>query len=124
MFRTLLAALRASLRSRRDLALENLALRQQLALLARTRRRPRARRHDRIFWLILRQVWARWREPIRVFTPATVLRWHWSTFSWIWTARSQRRGGRPRIQRRVVALIREIAGANPTWGAPRIHGEL
>ncbi len=42
--RLILAAVRSALRSRRDLALENLALRHQLAVLARSSRRPRLRR--------------------------------------------------------------------------------
>ena len=32
--------------------------------------------------------------------------------------------GRPRIPRAVQVLIRQMCHANPTWGAPRIHGEL
>ena len=46
---TLLGALRAALRTRTDLALENLALRQQLALLGRRSKRPRFGRLDRAF---------------------------------------------------------------------------
>ena len=49
----LLGALRAALRTRTDLALENLALRQQLALLSRRSKRPRFGRLDRAFWLWL-----------------------------------------------------------------------
>ena len=40
-----------------------------------------------------------------------------------WKSRP-RRVGRPKIQREVVELIRAMRDANPTWGAPRIHGEL
>src|SRR5207244_3611594 len=32
--------------------------------------------------------------------------------------------GRPRIDQQIRALAREMATANPLWGAPRIHGEL
>src|SRR4029434_8625471 len=32
--------------------------------------------------------------------------------------------GRPPIGPQVRALVREMATANPLWGAPRIHGEL
>jgi len=48
-----IGALRSALRTRADLALENLALRQQLANLRRTSGRPRLRRIDRAFWLAL-----------------------------------------------------------------------
>src|SRR5271170_710365 len=49
-------------RSRRDLLLENLALRQQLAVLKRRHSRPRLAATDRLFWVILRRFWSRWRH--------------------------------------------------------------
>ena len=33
-------------------------------------------------------------------------------------------GGRPKTTAEVRALIRRLAEENPTWGAPKIHGEL
>ena len=33
-------------------------------------------------------------------------------------------GGRPRIERDLRVLIRQMSMENPLWGAPRIHGEL
>jgi len=54
----LLGALRASLRTRTDLAFENLALRQQLVLLRRSKR-PQFGRLDRLFWVWLSDQWAR-----------------------------------------------------------------
>jgi hypothetical protein len=53
----------------RQLALENLALRQQLAVHKRTVARPRLRTADRLFWVGLTKVWARWRQSL-VFTGA------------------------------------------------------
>ena len=41
--------LRSAVRSRCDVALENLALRQQLVVLTRSSRRPRLTRADRLF---------------------------------------------------------------------------
>ena len=58
----LLGGLRAALGARTDLVLENLALRQQLALLRRRSKRPRFGPLDRLFWIWLSQRWARWRE--------------------------------------------------------------
>ncbi len=57
--------------------------------------------------------------------PATVLAWPRNRFRDHW-ARLSRRGrpGRPAISREVRELIREISGANPRWGSPRILGEL
>jgi transposase InsO family protein len=109
--------------TRRDLVLENLALRQQLALCV-ARSRPRARRRDRMFWLLLRWFWSRWREPLHIVSPDTVVSWHRSWFRWVWRRHSAKRVGRPGTPAHVVKLIQEMALANPLWGAPRIHGEL
>src|SRR5712692_11192869 len=65
----LLGALRASLRTRTDFALENLALRQQLVLLRRRSKRPQFRRLDRLFWVWLSHQWAGWREALHVVRP-------------------------------------------------------
>jgi hypothetical protein len=56
--------------------------------------------------------------------PDTVVRWHRGAFRRFWTWRSRRAPGRPPIDRRTRDLVREMALANPLWGAPRIHGEL
>jgi hypothetical protein len=50
--------IRAVLRERRDLALENLALRQQLGVLKRRKRVPRLKKGDRLFWVVLSRIWA------------------------------------------------------------------
>ena len=48
----------AALRERRDLVLENLALRQQLGVLKRRKGVPRLKRQDRLFWVVLSRIWA------------------------------------------------------------------
>ena len=108
----------------RTLALENLALRQQLALYRRTRPKPIMRWPDRLFWIGLRATWGDWKSALVVIRPATVDAWHRRGFSWYWTRRSRPRGGRPQVGADVRRLVREMALANPLWGAPRIHGEL
>jgi putative transposase len=109
----------------RQLALENLALRQQLAVYKRTATRPTLRRTDRLFWVWLARVWAGWRQPLVIVTPDTVLRWQRRRFREHWTTLSGRaRVGRPPINAEISALVRTMAATNPLWGAPRIHGEL
>src|SRR5918995_6483635 len=109
----------------RQLALENLALRQQLAVYKRSLPRPRLRPTDRLFWAGLARVWSGWRQALVIVTPDTVLRWQRRRFREYWTQLSGRPiGGRPCVDAEIVALIRKIAAANPLWGAPRIHGEL
>src|SRR5436309_2491689 len=109
----------------RQLALENLALRQQLAVYKRTAKRPKLRRGDRLFWVCLSRAWAGWRATLVIVAPDTVLRWQRRRFRLHWTTLSGRpTGGRPPVNREVRALVSRMAAANPLWGAPRIHGEL
>jgi hypothetical protein len=110
---------------RSELALENLALRQQLVVLSRTHRRPRLRRSDRAFWLLLSRSWSDWKETLVIVQPETVLRWHRRRFGCNWTRLSRRsHPGRPGKDRDIRELIRKMAQSNPTWGAPRVHGEI
>ncbi|MGB5312357.1 MAG: integrase core domain-containing protein [Polyangiales bacterium] len=120
----LLAATRSSLRSQRELALENLALRQQLAVLKCTAKRPKLSTVDRAFWVALSRLWPDWQHALILVKPETVIRWHRQGFKLYWTWKSRHRAGRPRIDAEIRTLIRRMARENPTWGAPRIHGEL
>ena len=60
----------------RAVALENLALRQQLAVFKRTTKRPSLRSRDRLFWMALAHLWPDWRTALIVVQPDTVVRWH------------------------------------------------
>ena len=97
----------------RNLALENLALRQQLALYRRTRPKPTMRWPDRLFWIGLRAAWRDWKSALVVVRPATVVAWHRRGFAWYWTRRSRPRGGRPQAGAQIRRLVREMAVANP-----------
>ena len=109
-------------RLRSDLALENLALRQQLAVLRRQRPRPRIRKLDRVFWVILSRSLRDWKETLLIVKPETVLRWHRKRFASYWTRLSrQGRPGRPGTDREIRELIRRMANANLNWGAPRVQ---
>ncbi len=59
----LLQTLFSAMRSRRHLVIENLALRQQLAIVA-GRRHPDIRPSDRVLWILLRRSWSRWAEVL------------------------------------------------------------
>ena len=58
----------------RQIALENLALRQQLAVYKRTANRPTLHRSDRLLWVWLSKLWPAWRQALVIVAPATVLR--------------------------------------------------
>ena len=53
------ATIRSVLRAREDVVLENLALRHQLAVMARSARRPRLEPADRLLWSGLSRLWSR-----------------------------------------------------------------
>jgi putative transposase len=106
-------------------ALENVALRQQLAALKRSVKRPQLRTRDRAFWILLASVWRNWRRALVIVQPDTVVRWHREWLRRRWTARSQpSRPGRPSTAGNLATLVAKMSAANPLWGAPRIHGEL
>jgi len=112
--------------SRQELLLENLALRQQLAALKRRRPKPRLSALDKVFWVMARRFWSDWKQALVLVTPETVVRWHRAGFRlyWAWLSRHQICSGRKRISNELRELIFRMVADNPTWGAPRIHGEL
>jgi putative transposase len=113
-------------RGRRSLLLENLALRQQLVTLKRRNPRPSLGLFDKLFWVIARRVWSAWKQSLLIVTPETVVHWHRTGFCMYWRliSRVRRQVGRKRTPKEVRELIFRMLVENPTWGAPRIHGEL
>ncbi|MDA2925840.1 hypothetical protein MYX78_01175 [Acidobacteria bacterium AH-259-G07] len=105
-------------------ALENLALRQQLAVLQRNSKRPGLAKADRAFWVLLSRTWEGWAGTLTLVKPETVIRWHRKGFKLYWTRKSRTCRGRPAVPPEVQTLIRQISKANLLWGVPRIHGEL
>ena len=78
-----------------------------------------------MFWTILRRAWSGWQEALVIVQPETVVRWHREGFRFYWRWKSRARAlGRPGTDSEARGLIRDMAAANPSWGAPRIHGEL
>jgi putative transposase len=124
LLRGVWCVLRLFLLPRGRLVLENLALRQQLAVLRRSVRRPRLRPWDRVFWVWLSRGWAGWKDALAIVSPATVVAWHRQGFRLYWRWKSQGRPGRPRIDGDLRRLIRRMSLENPLWGAPRIRAEL
>jgi transposase InsO family protein len=121
----LLALVGSLLRSRWALQLQVLALQHQVAVYKRTVRRPRLSPTDRLFWSWLSWLWADWRDVLAFVQPRTVIAWQRTRFRDYWRGLSQQgKPGRPTIAKDVQNLIRTMWQANPTWGAPRIVGEL
>ena len=114
------------LRARRSLLVENLALRQQLVVLKRRHPRPRLNLLDKLFWVTVRRFWSGWQQSLIAVTPETAVRWHRAGFRLYWRLISKvgRPTGRRQTSKEVRELIFRVVIENPTWGAPRIHGEL
>lgn len=73
----------SAFKGQRRLALENLALRQQLSMLARSNKRPRISPFDRLFWAFFSKHVADWRAMLHVLHPDTVVRWHRNGFRYL-----------------------------------------
>ncbi len=106
--------------------LENPALRQELVVVKRRHPSPRLGLRDKMFWVALRRLWSDWKKCFYLVAPETLPRWHSAGFRLYWTilckARKRVRGGK-RISKEIRQLILQMVAENPTWGAPRIHGE-
>jgi Integrase core domain len=125
LFSRILRALLSMLAARASREAEIFVLRQQLLVL--TRKSParfRLRNLDRLILVWLYRLFPSLLDAIIIVKPETLLRWHRRGFRAYWRWKSWRRGGRRRIDRDVRDLIRRLSRENPTWEAPRIHGEL
>jgi hypothetical protein len=105
---------RSSLKTRRELALENLALQQQLAILHRKTKRPKLTKADRGFWVALCGLWPRWQSAFILIKPETVIGWHRKGFKLYWSYKGRHKGGRPPIDAEIWTLIVRMALAPPT----------
>jgi putative transposase len=121
----LLAFMTALFRSHASLHLEHLALRHQLAVYQRSVPRPRLHPTDRLLWVWLARFWSGWQDVLTFVRPRTVIAWQQKRFRGYWRRLSQQgQPGRPVIATEVRELIRDMWRSNPTWGSPRIVGEL
>jgi len=120
-----ISLLTAPFKSKSRLEAENAVLRHQLIVLRRkVQGRVRLTNNDRWFLIQLYRWFPSILKVLRIIQPETLLRWHRAGFRFYWRWKSRARGGRPRIEADLRALIRRMSIDNPHWGAPRIHGEL
>ena len=127
LFLSIFRFVRLLLSGHQALAIENAALRLQLAAFQRKRKRPVLTTFDRVFWITLRRWWSSWRRPLCYVQADTVTRWQRERFRRFWarlSKRHSRRRGRPVTAVEIRRLIKRMVVANPLWRAPRIHGEL
>src|SRR5215467_10430677 len=120
-----LAVLAAPIKSKMRLEAENAVLRHQLTVLRRRLQgRVRVTNYDRWALIVLYRWFPSILQVLTIIRPETLIHWHHSGFRCHWRWKSRSLGGRPPIEARLRALIRQMSMDNPLWGAPRIHGEL
>src|ERR1700726_2766910 len=120
-----LAVLASPFKSKLRLEAENAVLRHQLIVLRRrVRGRAQPTNNDRWFLVQMYRWFPSILTVVTILQPETLVRWHRAGFRRYWRWKSNSRGGRPRIEMELRALIRQMSVENPLWGAPRIHGEL
>ena len=125
LMRAMFALVHALFAKKAALAMENLALRQQLAVYKRKLPQPRLTDLDRVFWVAMKEQFVNWTDALLIVKPDTVVGWHRAAFKrhWAKLSGSGNHLGRPRVSRELRNLIRRMATEN-AWGAPRIHSEL
>ena len=120
-----LAVLASAFKSKLRLEAENEVLRHQLIVLRRKLKgRARLTNNDRWFFVQMYRWFPSILTVVTIVQPETLVRWHRAGFRPYWRWKSNSRGGRPRIEIELRALIRQMSTENQLWGAPRIHGEL
>ena len=110
-------------RTKQDLTLESLMLRQQLNIYKRKSRRPKLENIDRIILVWISRVFSKWKSALVVAKASTLIGWHRKGFKLYWKRKS-RRVGRPNIDWELIKLVRRMQKENPLWSAQRIQGEL
>jgi hypothetical protein len=117
--------LHAATRGRRDLAVEVVALRQQVRLYQRqAHRAPCLSRWDKV---LLAAILTRYRalaSAVVIVQPDTVIRWHREIVRRKWTLGNTAQRGRPATPVAAVELIVRLARENRAWGYGKIQGEL
>src|SRR3979411_826485 len=125
LFCFVLAVLASQFKSKSRLEAENAVLRHQLIVLRRRGRwRAQPTNNDRWFFVQMYRWFPSILKVVTIVQPETLVRWHRAGFRSYWRWKSRRRGGRPRLEIELRALIRQMIRENLLWGAPRIHGEL
>jgi transposase InsO family protein len=120
-----LAVLASPFKSKSRLEAENAVLRHQVIVLRRKLKgRARLTNNDRWFFIQMYRWFPSILKIVTIVQPESLVRWHRAGFRRYWRWKSNSRGGRPRIEMELRALIRLMSTENQLWGAPRIHGEL
>src|SRR3974390_3032542 len=109
----LICLVRNRIRSAAEIEAENIALRHQLNVILRKAPKARLKGLDRALFVFLYRLFPSVLDAIAIVRPGTIIRWHRDGFRAWWRWKSRNRGGRPRVNKEVRALIRRMHGENP-----------
>ncbi len=105
-----LALLASPFKSKSRLEAENAVLRHQLIVLRRkVRGRAQPTNNDRWFLVQMYRWFPSILKVVTIVQPETLVRWHRAGFRRYWRWKSNSRGGRPRIEIELRALIRQMS---------------
>jgi len=112
-------------KSKNDIIIENLVLKQQLATYTSRKKKPIIKERDRAFWIALKKSWSKWTDLLVIVKPETVIDWQRRRFKKHWTKISSKnkKSGRKITKKEIRDLIYQMKREN-NWGAPRIYSEL
>src|SRR4051794_29642752 len=103
-------------KSKVRLEAENAVLRQQVIVLRRrVRGRVQFTNGERLFFVQLYRWFPSVLKSMAIIRPETLVRWHRAGFRCYWRWKSRSRGGRPRIDADLRALVRRMSQENPLW---------
>lgn len=119
--------IRILFKSKDDLVLETIELRQQLATYQAKKENPENITDlTRSLLIALKRTWPKWMDALMIVKPETVVYWQQRRFKKYWAEKSAKKNkrGRPSIKLEIRELIRRMASENLSWGTPRIYSEL
>ncbi|TGK87586.1 transposase [Leptospira noumeaensis] len=109
----------------KQLFIENIFLKSQLAIYKRKQKTFHTKPMDRIILLLISYLSPNWESSLILVSPNTLLNWRKKKFQLFWKLLSQRKKmGRPNIPWDLIKLIRRLAKENGIWGATKLHGIL
>ncbi len=107
------------------LILENITLRQQLAILISRKPHIRTKPTERWYLILFSKLFRNWQSIIAIVQPQTVLRWHKNFIRvfWKWISK-KKKIGRPNINQELISIIHFLAKENSLWSPHKIQAEL
>ena len=115
-------------KSKNNLILENIELRQQLAIYNHKKDKTKIITDlTRLFLVALKESWGKWKYALLVVKPETVIHWQKRRFKKYWTQKTnihRKPPGRPKISLELRLLIKQMVIDNYNWGAQKIFSEI